>query len=96
MANPFGKRPVAPVSGFSQNSVQNGQQDPADYAAEMLKRSGGDAKAAFYLACQEKGIDGDAFIRQVQVMKNPQGAFQEMLINNPKVKSLMTLLNSAK
>lgn len=100
MANPFARRSTPPANfqamSNSQNSVQNGQQDPADYAAEMLRRSGGDAKAAFYLACQEKGIDADTFIQQVQAMKNPQGAFQEMLMSNPKVKSLMTLFSLAK
>lgn len=100
MANPFARRsnPPANFQAMSnpQFSIQNDQQDPADYASAMLQRSGGDARAAFYLACKEKGIDADAFIQKVQAIKNPQGVMQEMLMSNPKIRSLMTLFNSAK
>jgi hypothetical protein len=34
----------------------------------MLKRSGGDAKAAFYMAAKEKGVDPNAIIKIVWTM----------------------------
>lgn len=100
MANPFARRlnqnPAMPATNNSQIPSQNGQQDPVDYATEMLTRSGGNAQAAFYLACKERGIDAESFLQQVRMMKNPQAEFQNMLLNNPKAKSLMALFSLAK
>lgn len=98
--NPFARRsqmaPVGnPVNNFPNNYSQNGQ-DPVDYASEMIRRSGGDAKAAFYSACKEKGVDADSFIQQVRFLKNPQGELQNLLLNNPKAKSLLSLFSSVK
>ena len=100
MANPFARssNPPANFQAMSnpQFSNQNAQKDPVDYAAEMLTRSGGNAQAAFYLACKEKGIDAESFLQQVRMMKSPQAEFQNMLLNNPKAKSLMTLFSLVK
>lgn len=75
--------------------IQN-RQDPAEYAEEMLKRSGGNAKAAFYLACKEKGIDPDSVIKQIEAIKNPQSLFQNMVMSNPRAKGLMSLFSLVK
>ena len=100
MANPFARRAgqvqSMPATNSLQTPVQNAQKDPVDYATEMLTRSGGNAQAAFYLACKERGIDAELFLQQVRMMKNPQAELQNMLLNNPKAKSLMTLFSLAK
>ena len=95
MANPFARRAQPQQSNPYGYNVQN-NQDPVDYTTEMIKRSGGDAKAAFYLACKEKGVDADAFIRGIQTMQNPKGAIQQAVMSDPRVKNLFALYSSVK
>lgn len=99
MANPFARRQQAAPAGTPINNLQfniQNESDPVDYAGEMLKRSGGDARAAFYLACQEKGIDPAPILQQAQMAKNPMAMVQSMLMNNPKGKNLLSLLSLVK
>lgn len=96
MGNPFARRqmanqPTSPLPFTNQNS-----QDPVDYVTQMIQRSGGDARAAFYSACKEKGVDADDFLWKVRMMKNPQAEIQNMVLNNPKVKSLFSLFSLMK
>ena len=96
MGNPFAKRQIVnqtnnPLSFSNQNG-----QDPVDYVTQMIQRSGGDARAAFYSAFKEKGVDADDFLWKVRMMKNPQAEIQNMVLNNPKVKSLFSLFSLMK
>ena len=95
MANPFARRAQQPTVNPYGFNVQN-NQDPVTYTEEMIKRSGGDARAAFYSACKEKGVDADAFIQQIRLMKNPQAEIQNMILGDPRIKSLFSLFSSAK
>lgn len=62
----------------------------------MLKRSGGDAKAAFYLAAKEKGADPNVIIDQVNSMGDLHSLAQKMLMSNPKAKKLASLFSMVK
>lgn len=87
------------IDAMPQNSTlyQNqNAQDPTDYVQEMLARSGGDAKAAFYLGCQEKGVNPDLIIQQAQLVQNPKQALRNMAMSNPKMQGLMALLSAVK
>lgn len=84
---------ITPNLGFE--TVQNGQ-DSVSYAEEMIKRSGGDARAAFYLACKEKGADPNDIIKQIKGMSNPQEAFKNLLLSNPRAQALFSLFSSRK
>lgn len=100
MGKLFGQRAMPPIAGMPASNnlnfnIQN-DQDPVNYAEEMIKRSGGDAKAAFYLACKEKGVDADSFIKRLSSMGNTQGLIQNLLLNNPRAQSLFSLFSSAK
>ena len=102
MANPFAKKINsqsiaygASANSSLQFSIQN-RQDPTEYAEEMIKRSGGDARAAFFLACKEKGIDPNSIIQQVQAIKNPQAAIQGALMNGLGIQRLMSLVSNTK
>ena len=95
MANPFARREPQQQSNPYGYNVQN-KRDPVDYATEMIQRSGGDAKAAFYLACKEQGVDPNTIIRGIQTMQNPRGAIQEAIMSDPRVKNLFTLYSSVK
>ena len=72
------------------------QQAPADYAEAMLKRSGGDARSAFYMACKEKGIDPEAFLARFKNMGNLRGIAQNMIMQDPKVQQLFSLFSMMK
>lgn len=103
MANPFAKNTPKVQNGFGNSFYGYNSQptpansiDPADYAAEMILRSGGDAKAAFYLACKEKGVNAEDFLKNVQAIQNPKAAIQSAIANNPKAKTLFTLFSSMK
>ena len=95
MASLFSPKPATP-SGSNQNGFQMPQQDAIEYAETMLRRSGGDAKAAFYLAAQEKGIDLDVFFKQLQGMGDMKSMVFNSMANNPKVKQLMSLFSLVK
>ena len=96
MANPFAPKsnPSVPQAWAPnrQSQIQNGQ-DPYDYIEGMLQRSGGDAKAAFYLAAKEKGVDPDAFLEEIKTLGDPRAGVQSMLANNPKAKRLLQLFS---
>jgi hypothetical protein len=77
------------------NGVQP-RQDPADYAEMMMKRSGGDARAAFYMACKEKGVDPEQFLQQVRSIRDPQTMLQNIFMQDPKAQQLMTLFSLSK
>lgn len=86
MANPVGM----PVSNPYSAQIQNGSS-PVDYAEAMVKRSGGDAKAAFYLACKEKGVDPNTILSQMQSIRDPRQMLMSALGGN-KLMSLMSLV----
>ena len=79
-----------PVSNPYQQQIQNGQS-PVDYAEAMMRRSGGDAKAAFYLACKEKGADPNVILTQMQSMGDPRQMLMSALGGN-KLMSLLSLV----
>lgn len=87
MNNPVG----IPASNPFQAQIQNGQ-DPTAYAESMIKRSGGDAKAAFYLACKEKGVDPNTILTQMQSIGDPR----QMVMNALGGNKLMSLLSLVK
>lgn len=94
MANPFAPR-ANPINPIPQDLSQNGQ-DSYTYAANMIKRSGGDAKAAFYLAAKEKGVDPDAFLKNLQSMGDVKAMAQNALMSNPQMQQLTSLLSLVK
>lgn len=63
---------------------------------DMLKRSGGDAKAAFYMAAKEKGVDPNAIIKQVSSIRDPKAAMQSMFANNPMMQQLSSIFSMIK
>lgn len=78
-----------------QPQIQN-DQNALNYVQTMLQRSGGDAKAAFYLAAKEKGVDPEAVLNQVRSIKDPRAMVQNMLMSNPQMQSLMSLFSMKK
>lgn len=96
---PKGNGPVTQTPANNQNtlfSMQNSEQDPVSYAESMLQRSGGDAKAAFYLAAQEKGIDANQFLKQMQGIGDMRTMAMNMMTSNPRVRKLMSLFSTTK
>lgn len=79
-----------PASNPIVPQIQNGPS-PADYAEEMVRRSGGDAKAAFYLACKEKGVDPNTILSQMKSMGDPRQMVMSALGGN-KLLSLLSLV----
>lgn len=79
-----------PVNNPVVPQIQNGP-NPVDYAESMVKRSGGDAKAAFYLACKEKGVDPNTILTQMQSMGDPRQMLMSALGGN-KLMSLLSLV----
>lgn len=75
--------------------IQN-ESDAISYAESMIKRSGGDAKAAFYAAAKEKGIDPDRFLSQLSSMGDLNAMAQSMLASNPRISQLMNLFSMNK
>jgi len=94
--------PKAASTGKMNNQVVNQQpqiqNDPnaLNYIQTMLQRSGGDAKAAFYLAAKEKGVDPETVLNQVRSVKDPRAMIQNMLMSNPQMQSLMSLFSMKK
>lgn len=81
------------------NPVANPQEtkiDPVSYTESMLKRSGGDAKAAFYLAAKDKGIDADQFLSQLSSMGDMKSMAARMMMANPRLQKLMSLFSLMK
>lgn len=67
-----------------------------DLVEDALKRSGGDAKAAFYLLAREQGVDPDAALKQISSMGDIRGAAMNVLNQNPQMKRLMSLFSLIK
>ena len=67
-----------------------------EYAQEMLRRSGGNAEAAFYLAAKEKGVDPNKIISRAKSFGDPRAMVQNFLMRNPRMKSLMSLFSMMK
>ena len=72
------------------------QNDPVAYAENMVRQSGGDARAAFYAAAQEKGVDPEQFIAQMKNSGSLQGLAMAVMQRNPRAKSLLSLFGSSK
>ena len=72
------------------------QNDPVTYAENMIQQSGGDARAAFYAAAKEKGIDPDQFIAQMKGSGSLQGLAMAVMQRNPRAKALLSLFGSSK
>ena len=74
----------------------NQNVDAVSYAESMLKRSGGDAKAAFYLAAEEKGINPDVFLNRLNSFGDMKTMAQNVLATNPWAKQFMSLFSMVK
>ena len=74
----------------------NQNVDAVSYAESMLKRSGGDAKAAFYLAAEEKGINPDDFLNRLNSFGDMKTMAQNVLATNPRAKQFMSLFSMVK
>jgi hypothetical protein len=81
-----------PVNGAPN---QNGQ-DRMSIVENALQQSGGDAKAAFYLAAQQMGIDGDQALSKIQSMGNINTVAQNVISSNPRAKRLFNLFSMFK
>lgn len=75
--------------------IQN-DTNALNYVQTMLQRSGGDAKAAFYLAAKEKGIDPEQILAQARTVKDPRAMVQSLLMRNPQMQGLMSLFSMMK
>ena len=62
----------------------------------MMERSGGDARAAFYMAAQEKGIDPNTIINQVKSMGDQKSLISSALKSNQTIGSLLSLMSMSK
>lgn len=97
MGSLFAPRPASikqPANNVSEQS--NNDSNAINYAQTMLQRSGGDAKAAFYMAAKEKGIDPETILAQVRSIKDPRAMLQTMMARNPKAQGLMSLFSMIK
>lgn len=81
---------------FNQQPQIQNDQNTLNYVQTMLQRSGGDAKAAFYLAAKEKGVNPEMVLNQVRSIKDPRAMIQNMLMSNPQMQSLMSLFSMKK
>ena len=70
--------------------------DPVSYAEQMIQRSGGDAKAAFYLAAKERGINPDQFLQQIKSMGDMKSMAMNLMMSNPRAQQLMSLFSMMK
>lgn len=80
------------------NEVQNANlnADPISYAENALLKSGGDPKAAFYMAAKEKGIDPDQFLKQISSLGDSRSMLQNLIMSNPRARQLMSLFSAVK
>ena len=72
------------------NKINN---DAISVAEACLKQSGGNAKAAFYSLAQQKGVDPNSVIAQINSIGNPSSLISSMISANPNVKRLFSLCN---
>lgn len=72
------------------------KNNSADLVEDVLRRSGGDAKAAFYLLAKEQGMDPDVALKQITSMGDMKGAAMNVLNQNPQMKRLMSLFSLIK
>ena len=70
--------------------------DSADLVEDALRRSGGDAKAAFYLLAKEQGLDPDVALKKITSIGDMKGAAMNVLNQNPQMKRLMSLFSLLK
>lgn len=91
MESLFARKP----ENIRQTNNQN-DSDALTFVEKMLQRSGGDAKAAFYLAAKEKGADTEAILAKARSVADPRAAVQNLLMGNPKMKTLMSLFSMMK
>ena len=84
--------------GIAQSPIQSGQNqnDPTSIVESALRRSGGDAKAAFYLAAREKGVDPDMFLKELESAGDMKSMAMKVLDQNPQMKKLASLFSMIK
>ena len=79
-----------------QNDFTNPQIDREAIVENAIQQSGGDAKAAFYLAAKQLGIDGDQALAQIQSMGDIRTMAQKAMASNPKIRRLASLFSLMK
>lgn len=79
-----------------QNDVVNKSIDREAIVENAIQQSGGDAKAAFYLAAKQLGIDGDQALAQIQSMGDIRTMAQKVMASNPKIRRLASLFSLMK
>lgn len=61
-----------------------------------IQRSGGDAKAAFYMAAKQMGQDPDELLAQMQSMGDMKTMAQKAMSSNPRLKRIASLFSLMK
>ena len=69
-------------------------EDPVDIATQALNQSNGNAKEAFYTLAQQKGVDPNQFLKQIESMGDIKKLAQNMLMSNPRVGNLFKLFGA--
>lgn len=61
-----------------------------------IQQSGGDAKAAFYMAAKQMGQDPDELLAQMQSMGDMKTMAQKAMSSNPRLKRIASLFSLMK
>lgn len=85
--------PTTPAQTTQVPQISN---DVISTVEEAIKQSGGDAKTAFYSMAKQKGVDADAFLRNLSSMGNPMTMLQEMMASNQNIGGLLKLFSGLK
>lgn len=61
-----------------------------------IQQSGGDAKAAFYMAAKQMGLDPNEVLAQMQSMGDMKTMAQKAMFSNPKLKRIASFFSLMK
>ena len=91
MANPVMQSRTPQNPQQIQNNI-----DREAIVENAIQQSGGDAKAAFYLATKEMGLDANQVLAEMQSMGDMKSMAQKAMMSNPKIKRLASFFSLMK
>lgn len=89
--NPTTQNPMQTPTQQIQNSF-----DRETIVENAIQQSGGDAKAAFYMAAKQMGLDPNDVLAQMQSMGDMKTMAQKAMSSNPKLKRIASLFSLMK
>ena len=100
MASLFGPRKngmwiINPTTQTLTPQIQN-SFDREAIVENAIQQSGGDAKAAFYIAAKQMGQDPDELLAQMQSMGDMKTMAQKAISSNPRLKRIASLFSLMK